>query len=66
MMIQRLRQDKDFCRGFRRGVGLLLASWVVVQILICVFYPLLIARGQEPTPIEGAYYTLYLPLKMKD
>lgn len=43
--IQVLKQDPDFCRGVRRGVGLVLASFVISQSLGCALYPLLGIRG---------------------
>jgi len=39
--VQELRGDPDFCRGLRRGVGLMLASFAISQCLICAFYPLI-------------------------
>ena len=40
--IRELRNDPDFCRGFRRGVGIILASFVISQCLGCLLYPLLV------------------------
>ena len=38
--IRVLQNDPDFCRGFRRGIGLILAAWVISQVLVCLLYPL--------------------------
>lgn len=43
--LRMLKRDPDFCRGFRRGVGLVLASFVISQCLSCALYPLLGVRG---------------------
>lgn len=40
-IIQMLKNDPDFRRGVRRGVGLMLASFVISQSLGCALYPLL-------------------------
>jgi len=40
--VQELRDDPDFRRGFRRGIGFMLAAFVISQCLICAFYPLIV------------------------
>lgn len=47
--IRELKQDPDFCRGVRRGVGLILAAFVVSQILGCALYPLVARIGTRLT-----------------
>lgn len=39
--IEELKADPAFCRGFRRGIGLILATFVLEQCLACALYPLL-------------------------
>jgi hypothetical protein len=41
-LLQTFSHDPDFRRGFRRGVGLILASFVILQCLICTFWPLVV------------------------
>lgn len=35
-----LSNDRAFMKGFRRGIGVILAWWVISQVVICVTYPL--------------------------
>lgn len=44
-VLQMLKRDADFCRGFRRGAGLMLASFVISQVGRFLLYPLLIRLG---------------------
>jgi hypothetical protein len=38
-ILQMLNHDPDFRRGFRRGAGLALGGWIIMQILVCVLWP---------------------------
>lgn len=60
--------DPKFIRRLRRAVGLLALAVTISWFVSCTALGVLAAnvRGQEPTPIEGAYYVPYLPLMMKD
>jgi hypothetical protein len=42
--IEILRNDPAFRRGFRRGIGLILAIWVAEQCLVCALWPIFFRR----------------------
>lgn len=63
-----LTYDPKFIRRLRRAVGYLALSVTIFWFVSCPLLGTLahIARGQEPTPSQEAYYTLYFPLVMKE
>ena len=44
-LLKLISHDPAFCRGFRRGVGLILVSFVISQVGRFLLYPLLIRLG---------------------
>ena len=41
-----LKEDAAFVRGFKRGVGLVLLSWLITYVGGCVAYPLVKAIAE--------------------
>lgn len=61
-----LTYDPRFIRRLERAVGYLALTVTIFWFVSCSVLGILAsnARGRYPMPVEGAYYTLYLPLAM--